>query len=102
MTGTIPIKPHSRRDNRAAPILFGCVLLICFVGLSWTDILAEELAAAPPLSQGRGFDEQGGAAIYAKVCAACHQPDAKGAVGAAAYPALAENKNLASAEYLED
>jgi mono/diheme cytochrome c family protein len=54
------------------------------------------------LSQGRGFEEQGGEALYRGVCAACHQPDAKGAVGAAAYPALAANKNLASADYVEE
>lgn len=53
------------------------------------------------LSRGRGFNEQGGAALYASVCAACHQPDAQGAIGAASYPALAANKNLASADYVE-
>ena len=52
------------------------------------------------MSRGWTFEEQGGAALFANVCAACHQPDAKGAIGAAAYPALAENKNLASADYL--
>ena len=53
------------------------------------------------MSSGWVFGEQGGEALYAHVCAACHQPDAKGAVGAASYPALADDKNLASAEYLE-
>ena len=53
------------------------------------------------MSQGWVFEEQGGEALYAHVCAGCHQPDAKGAVGAASYPALAEDKNLASAEYVE-
>jgi mono/diheme cytochrome c family protein len=52
------------------------------------------------MSRGWDFDEQGGEALYAGVCAACHQPDAKGAAGAAAYPALAANKNLASAGYM--
>ncbi len=58
----------------------------------------ESAAAGSTLSAGRNFAEQGGAAIYANVCAACHQPDAKGAAGAGAYPALAENSNLASAD----
>ncbi len=53
------------------------------------------------MSRGWVFEEQGGEALFAHVCAACHQPDAKGATGAASYPALAENKDLASAEYLE-
>ncbi len=57
-------------------------------------------APSPTLSPGRAFAEQGGAAIYANVCAACHQPDAKGAVGAGAYPALAANSELASADYV--
>jgi mono/diheme cytochrome c family protein len=75
--------------------------LFCAAVLVGTSVLAQELSPAPPfISRGRGFEEQGGAALYANVCAACHQPDAKGAVGAASYPALAENKKLASADYL--
>jgi mono/diheme cytochrome c family protein len=53
------------------------------------------------MSRGWVFEEQGGEALFAHVCAACHQPDAKGATGAASYPALTDNKDLASAEYLE-
>jgi mono/diheme cytochrome c family protein len=34
------------------------------------------------------------------ICAACHQADSMGAVGAGAYPALAGNSNLASADYV--
>jgi len=52
------------------------------------------------MSRGRQFDEQGGAALFANVCAACHQPDAMGAVGAAAYPPLAGNKKLASTHFV--
>jgi mono/diheme cytochrome c family protein len=51
------------------------------------------------LSPGQRFGEQGGAAIYANVCAACHQRDGKGADAAGAYPALAGDQKLASAEY---
>jgi mono/diheme cytochrome c family protein len=51
------------------------------------------------LSPGRQFAEQGGAAIYANVCAACHQRDGKGADAAGAYPALAGDQKLASAGY---
>jgi mono/diheme cytochrome c family protein len=51
------------------------------------------------LSPGRQFAEQGGAAIYANVCAACHQRDGKGAAGAGAYPALSGDPKLASAQY---
>jgi mono/diheme cytochrome c family protein len=55
-------------------------------------------APSAPLSAGRRFAEQGGAAIYANVCAACHQPDGEGASGAGAYPALAGNPSLNSAD----
>ena len=40
-----------------------------------------------------------GAAIYRNVCAACHMTDARGAIGSAAYPALAGNPRVASAAY---
>ncbi|WP_158817870.1 cytochrome c [Methylocapsa sp. S129] len=77
------------------------LVLLCAAVLACTGVLAQEPpTSAPFISRGRGFDEQGGAALYANVCAACHQPDGRGAVGAAAYPALAGNKNLASADYL--
>ena len=63
--------------------------------------LAQGLSSeSPSMRRGRNFDEQGGSALYAGVCAACHQPDARGAAGAAAYPALAANENLASADYV--
>ena len=45
------------------------------------------------------FPFQGGEAIYKGVCQGCHMPDAKGAVGAGAYPALAKNANLETAAY---
>jgi mono/diheme cytochrome c family protein len=41
-----------------------------------------------------GFTEQGGEAIFKNVCQGCHMPDAKGAVGAGMYPALAKNPKL--------
>jgi mono/diheme cytochrome c family protein len=88
------------RPSRIRAVLSGA-LLFGAAALPGAAPAEEPSAAAPMLSGGRGFDEQGGAALYANVCAACHQADAKGAVGAAAYPALAANKNLASAVYLE-
>jgi mono/diheme cytochrome c family protein len=40
-----------------------------------------------------------GAEIYRHVCQGCHMPDGRGAVGAAAFPALARNAKLADADY---
>jgi len=52
------------------------------------------------MSRGPEFGEQGGAELFRNVCAACHQPDARGAIGAAAYPPLAGDKRLASAAFV--
>ncbi len=54
------------------------------------------------MSHGWTFGEQGGADLYSHVCAACHQPDAKGAVGAGTYPPLAGDKKLVSAGFMLD
>lgn len=40
-----------------------------------------------------------GEAVYRAACQVCHMPDGRGAVGAAAYPALAGNARLDSAPY---
>jgi mono/diheme cytochrome c family protein len=45
------------------------------------------------------IEAQTGEAVFAHVCAGCHMPDARGATGAGAYPALAGNAKLASAGY---
>jgi mono/diheme cytochrome c family protein len=45
------------------------------------------------------FPEQTGEALYKAICQGCHMPDAKGATGAGAYPALAGNAKLGAAGY---
>jgi mono/diheme cytochrome c family protein len=64
---------------------------------------ADTAAPSPPpntlRSRGGLFPMQGGEAIYKGVCQGCHMPDAKGAVGAGMYPALAKNENLETAGY---
>jgi mono/diheme cytochrome c family protein len=52
------------------------------------------------MSHGWGFSEQGGADLFRNVCAACHQPNAQGAVGAGSYPSLVADKNLDSADFM--
>src|SRR6478609_11632030 len=56
-------------------------------------------AQETPDFRGPPFAMQGGEAIYKGVCQGCHMADAKGAVGAGAYPALAKNENLETAAY---
>ncbi|HWH82318.1 MAG TPA: cytochrome c [Burkholderiaceae bacterium] len=51
------------------------------------------------LSEGRGFSQQDGEALYRAVCQSCHMADGQGARGAGAYPALAANPRLAAAAY---
>jgi len=45
------------------------------------------------------FAHQDGATLFRAICQGCHMADAKGAVGAGFYPALAGNPKLASANY---
>ena len=45
------------------------------------------------------FPQQTGEDLYTHICQGCHMPDAKGAIGAGAYPALASNPRLAAAVY---
>jgi mono/diheme cytochrome c family protein len=47
----------------------------------------------------RHFMQRDGEVIYRTVCQGCHMPNAQGAVGAGAYPALAGDAKLAEAEY---
>src|SRR5271157_5569233 len=83
-----------------APMRLHSALGLLVAAALVTATMAQEPATeSPTLSPGWTFAEQGGAAIYANVCAACHQPDGKGAQGAGAYPALAGNSELASADY---
>ena len=66
-----------------------------------SPVAADEAAAKnAAMSHGWEFSEQGGADLFRNVCAACHQPDAQGAVGAGAYPPLAEDRDLASTEFM--
>ena len=60
------------------------------------------VAIATPVAAQFGpqlLTQRGGEAIYKGVCQDCHMPDGKGAVGAAAYPAMAGNKKLEEAGY---
>jgi mono/diheme cytochrome c family protein len=56
-------------------------------------------APQPLVSEGRRFAEKDGESLYKAICQGCHMADGKGAEGAAAYPALADNPKLASPLY---
>ncbi|NKF23875.1 c-type cytochrome [Solimonas marina] len=52
---------------------------------------AVAMAAEPDAAEGKK--------VYTTICQGCHMPDAKGAVGAGRYPALANNPKLAAKQY---
>lgn len=82
------------------PILSSARLALC-AGLLFG--LAGHAAQAAPVdhsfSSGFKFQEHDGEALYQGICQGCHMPNAKGAIGAGAYPALAGNPRLASKVY---
>ncbi len=45
------------------------------------------------------YTQQTGEDLYKGICQGCHMPGAKGAIGAGAYPALANNAHLRAAVY---
>ena len=45
------------------------------------------------------YPQQTGRQIYQGICQGCHMPNAKGAVGAGAYPALAHDPRLVAVSY---
>lgn len=49
----------------------------------------------PTFGNPHAFTEQGGEAIFRAVCAGCHMPDGRGAIGAGIYPSLADDPRLA-------
>jgi mono/diheme cytochrome c family protein len=46
------------------------------------------------------FPQQTGEDLFRNICQGCHMPDAKGAIGAGRYPALAADPALASKEFM--
>jgi mono/diheme cytochrome c family protein len=72
----------------------------CFIGtvLYATLVSSSAIHAQQGLPR-TGQPQQGGEAIYKGICQDCHMPNAKGAVGAGMYPALAGNSKLEAAGY---
>jgi mono/diheme cytochrome c family protein len=75
----------------------GAVMLLALLGaaVGGGSLRAESTGffAAARLDTTNGFD------IYRQICQGCHMPDGRGAVGAGAYPSLAENPALAASQY---
>ena len=85
--------------------------MVVWPGVVWRGMaLAMVLTGATPSAAGaqssdgsfmssRRFMQRDGEVIYRTVCQGCHMATAQGAVGAGAYPALANDPKLAAAGY---
>lgn len=73
-----------------------CVLII--LGVAVLAIARSRPASAQEIHAG-GYEQQSGEDLYEGICQGCHMPDAKGALGAGAYPALANNPRLRARMY---
>ena len=79
-------------------------LSFAICGLSTNVVAGSTSAASVQSSDGsfmssRRFMQRDGEVIYRTVCQSCHMAAAQGAVGAGAYPALANDPKLAVAGY---
>jgi mono/diheme cytochrome c family protein len=79
------MKPHIRRA-------FAVLSLLTLAAAAAQSANAQEIYAGK-------FPQQTGEDLFKNICQGCHMPDAKGAIGAGAYPALASNPRLAAAIY---
>jgi mono/diheme cytochrome c family protein len=72
----------------------------------WLALAAAALVRTPAQAGTAGiFDPSklsttDGRRIFEQICQGCHMPDARGAVGAGHYPALANDRTLASRQYM--
>ena len=72
------------------------VALIAVAGVAVSS--AAIAALSVDIARG-GYEQQSGEELYRGICQGCHMPDAKGAIGAGAYPALANNARLIARQY---
>jgi mono/diheme cytochrome c family protein len=72
--------------------------IVVMTALTLTALLAAAGATAQEIYMGT-FPQQSGEDLFKNICQGCHMPDAKGAIGAGAYPALADNPRLKAAIY---
>jgi len=82
----------SARTRRPAAALLPAMALLAVVTLSAPTARSQEIFAGK-------YPQQTGEDLFQNICQGCHMPDAKGAIGAGAYPALASNPRLAAAVY---
>lgn len=79
-------------NRRGGFALLGAVLALVVAA-------AASRPAAAQFFFGKSYPAQGGEDLFRDLCQGCHMPDATGAIGAGAYPALAHNPHLSAAIY---
>jgi mono/diheme cytochrome c family protein len=72
--------------------------LLPAVALLVVATLGSRMAVSQEIFAGK-YPQQTGEDLFKNICQGCHMPDAKGAIGAGAYPALGSNPRLAAAIY---
>jgi mono/diheme cytochrome c family protein len=72
--------------------------LLPAVALLAVGALGARVALSQEIFAGK-YPQQNGEDLFKGICQGCHMPDAKGAIGAGTYPALASNPRLAAAIY---
>jgi mono/diheme cytochrome c family protein len=80
----------------------GLVVAVTLLGSAISSAAFADTAqdmGAGAMNRGGPWSFQGGQAVFTGVCQGCHMPDAKGAVGAGMYPALAKDAKLETAGY---
>src|SRR3984957_11190756 len=76
------------------------IALVASATVNAPSLADDAPANSAAMSHSREYRVEGGPAIFRNVCAACHRPDAKGAVGAGAYPPLTADKKLVSTGFM--
>jgi mono/diheme cytochrome c family protein len=95
-----PMTPMNARHAKGKHPTAGAWLALVVALLLQTGTAAVAASPDPPVSLGRGYDEQTGERLYQGICQACHMSRAEGASGAGAYPALRANPRVASSGYV--
>jgi mono/diheme cytochrome c family protein len=78
--------------KRRFNILFALIVLAGLSAAGTRAVHAQEIFAG-------GYTQQSGEDLYKGICQGCHMPNAKGAIGAGAYPALTNDIRLIAAIY---
>jgi len=84
--------------RKQSGVLLGSIGAAAAVAICLSTLVMQSSARAEPARVGGGGAE--GKQIYERICQGCHMPDAKGAIGAGKYPALAGDPALASRQFM--